>query len=45
MKAYIVLLRKINVIERHIVAARNADDARTVAVNRFGGIVLNVLLG
>jgi hypothetical protein len=45
MKAFIVLLRKGYIIERHIVAATSADAARNVAVNRFGGVVLNVLVG
>lgn len=43
MKAFIVLIRVGNRIERHIVAALNSDRAANIAVNRFGGVVLNVL--
>jgi len=45
MKTYIVLLRKGNIITRHEIAARDGDTAGNIAINRFGGIVLNVLLG
>lgn len=44
MKAFIVLIRVGNKIERHIVAARDIDAAKTVATNRFGGTVLNALI-
>ena len=43
MKSFIVLLRKGVLITRHTLAAKTADEAATAAVNRFGGIVLNVL--
>jgi hypothetical protein len=45
MKAFIVLIRKGAIIERHIVAALTADAASNLATNRFGGTVLNVLRG
>lgn len=48
MKAFVVLTRKFTagrfITERHIVAAVSADAASTIATNRFGGTVLNVLL-
>ena len=44
MKAYIVLLRNGTNITRRFVSAESIDLARTVAVNRFGGVVINVLL-
>jgi starvation-inducible outer membrane lipoprotein len=43
MKAYIVMIRIGNKIERHIVAARSAEGAATISRSRFGGVVLNVL--
>lgn len=44
MKAYIVLIRIGKQIERHTVAARDVEAAKTIAVNRFGGVVLNAFM-
>ena len=43
MKAFTVLLRKGNIITRHVIAALTPEDAETLAVNRFGGVVMSVL--
>lgn len=44
MKSYIVLIRTANGIERHPVAAQNADRAEQIAGNRFQGKVISILL-
>lgn len=43
MKSYTVLIRNGGIISRHVIAARDLDWARWVAVNRFGGVLLAIL--
>lgn len=43
MKTFIVLLRINNLLKRFTVAAVNKDTAENIALNRFGGVVVNTI--